>query len=637
MESLARQVAREPGTTLFAVGMGPNQFFNNDNKDRDIFLLAALTGNVGKISGNVGSYAGNYRVAMFNGAPQYINENPFDLELDPAKPARPKQYWVPESAHYYNHEDHPLRVGNKLLTGATHMPCPTKSMWFANANSILGNVKWHYNTVVNALPRIEMICVNEWWWTTSCEWADVVFGVDSWCELKHPDMTASVTNPFLCVFPRTTLPRIFHTMGDIEVMALVASRLAELTKDERFNDCWKFVREGRTDVYLQRILDFSTNTKGYQFADLEAMAQQGIPALMNNRTIPKTVGYEQVTDSQPWYTKTGRLEFYREENEFIEAGENLPVHREPVDSTFYEPNVIVAAPHEALRPDGPEKYGVKLDDLSCETRCGRNVVKTWSQLKTSPHPLIKDGYTFVFHTPKYRHGAHTMPIDTDMIAVLFGPFGDLHRQDKRMPFVAEGYVDMHPQDARDIGVQDGDYVWIDGDPEDRPFRGWQKNKKDYAFARLLCRARYYPGTPRGVTRMWFNMYGATPGSQQGQAERKDGLAKNPRTGYQAMFRSGSHQSATRGWLKPTWMTDSLVRKEMFGQGIGKGFLPDVHCPTGAPREAIVKITKAEPGGMEGKGLWRPAELGIRPTYENEAMQQYLAGAFIVAGSQKKES
>ena len=27
---------------LFAVGMGPNQFFNNDNKDRDIFLLAAL-------------------------------------------------------------------------------------------------------------------------------------------------------------------------------------------------------------------------------------------------------------------------------------------------------------------------------------------------------------------------------------------------------------------------------------------------------------------------------------------------------------------------------------------------------------------------------------------------------------------
>ena len=30
------------------------------------------------------------------------------------------------------------------------------------------------------------------------------------------------------------------------------------------------------------------------------------------------------------------LGFYREEDEFIEAGENLPVHREPVDSTFPE-------------------------------------------------------------------------------------------------------------------------------------------------------------------------------------------------------------------------------------------------------------------------------------------------------------
>ena len=43
----------------------------------------------------------------------------------------------------------------------------------------------------------------------------------------------------------------------------------------------------------------------YQFTELEEKARQDIPALMNSRTIPKAVGYEQVTDSQPWYTKTG--------------------------------------------------------------------------------------------------------------------------------------------------------------------------------------------------------------------------------------------------------------------------------------------------------------------------------------------
>ena len=628
VQKLARHFAKDFGTTLFALGMGPNQFFNSDNKDRDVFLLASLTGNVGKIGGNVGSYAGNYRTALFNGAPQYINENPFDIELDETKPSRPKQYWKAESAHYYNHEDHPLRVGNKLLTGKTHMPCPTKSLWFANANSILGNVKWHYNMVVNALPKIELIAVNEWWWSTSCEWADVVFGVDSWAELKHPDMTASVTNPFLLVFPKTPIPRIFNTMGDIEVYATVASKLADLTGDNRFNDYWKFVREDRTDVYLQRILDNSTNTKGYSFKDLHDKAINGVPAVINSRTTPKNVGYDQITDSTPWYTKSGRLEFYREEDEFIDAGENLPVHREPVDSTFYEPNIIISAPHEAMRPKTPEDYGVKRDDLSCETRCGRNVVYSWADAKNTAHPLIKDNYKFIFHTPKFRHGSHTTPIDTDMNAMLFGPFGDIYRRDKRSPFVTEGYVDINPSDAQELGVNDGDYVWIDADPEDRPFRGWQKDKKNYEFARLLCRARYYPGTPRGVTRMWFNMYGTTPGSQQGQRERKDGLAKNPRTNYQAMFRSGSHQSATRGWLKPTWMTDSLVRKGMFGQAMGKGFAADIHCPTGAPRESFIKITKAEPGGIGNEPLWRPTKLGIRPRNESDAMKRYLAGDFI---------
>jgi nitrate reductase alpha subunit len=222
-----------------------------------------------------------------------------------------------------------------------------------------------------------------------------------------------------------------------------------------------------------------------------------------------------------------------------------------------------------------------------------------------------------------------MPIDTDYMAALFGPFGDMYRRDKRSPGTGEMYVDMNPKDARELGIEDGDYIWIDGDPNDLPFRGWDDpaRKDEYKVARLMARARYYPGTPQGITRMWFNGYMATPGTVKAHETRADKLAKNEETHYQALFRYGGHQSLTRSWLKPTHQTASLVTRKLFSNEVGKGFSADVHCVTGAPRESLAKFTKAEDGGIDGKGLWRPAALGFRPTVENEALKRYLAGGF----------
>jgi nitrate reductase alpha subunit len=629
IRGLARQIAANMDRTLFVMGMGPNQFFNSDLKDRAVFLVAALTRNIGKFGGNVGSYAGNYRASFFNGLGQYIGENPFDPELDPAKPARSRKYWKAESVHYFNHGDTILRMGDTPLTGRTHMPTPTKAVHVSNSNSLIGNAKGHYDSIVNIFRKVEFIAINEWWWTASCEYSDIVFPVDSWAEMKYPDMSISVTNPFLYVFPATPLPRIHDTRSDLEVAAGVCRAVGRATDDEeRHAAYWKFVN--RTDgarPYIQRILDHSNATRGYDILELETKAAQGIPAILQTRTYPKVGAWEQGTEGKPWYTKTGRLEFYREEQEFMDSGENVLVHREPIDSTFYEPNVIVAKPHPLLRPKRPEDYGVDPGDVSGDTRQARHVILSVDEMLRTEHPLIKEGHRFIFHTPKYRHGAHTTAVDTDIVAVWFGPFGDIYRRDKRMPFVNEMYVDINPRDAQELGVEDGDYVWIDADPHDRPFREWQKNPRWYKVARLMARARYYPGTPRGVTRMWHNMYGATYGSVRGAEVNENGLAKSPETNYQSLFRTGSHQSCTRGWLKPTWMTDTLTTKGLLGQRVTQGFVPDVHCPTGAPRESFVKITRAEAGGIGGEGLWHPVELGFRPTYESDALKRFIDGEF----------
>jgi nitrate reductase alpha subunit len=95
--------------------------------------------------------------------------------------------------------------------------------------------------------------------------------------------------------------------------------------------------------------------------------------------------------------------------------------------------------------------------------------------------------------------------------------------------------------------------------------------------------------------------------------------------------------AVDSWAELKYPDITASVTNLFGQTIGKGFLPDVHCPTGAPREAIVKISKAEPGGIGGKGLWRPAALGLRPGYESEAMKRYLAGEFVPPGSDQSGS
>lgn len=627
----AREIAAHKGNTKITTGMGVNQYFNGDLTVKAIFLLAALTGNVGKVTGAVGSYAGNYRLALVNGVVQWNMEDPFDIETDPNKPAKVKLYWRGESQHYFAGFDEPLIVGNRNFTGKTHMPVPTKFMWQVDNNSGIGNQKWAYQVIMNVLPKLECIVTNEWWWTLTCEYSDIVLGVDAWNENKYLDISVSATNPFVYTWVKTPHRRFFDTKNDLDTYALVSKRLYELTGDKRFFDYWKFVWEGKPEVYIQRIINASSTLRGYKIEDLAKKAEQGIPSIILSRSYPKFIGTAQTKENMPWYTKTGRLEFYREEDTFIDAGENLPIHREPIDSTHYEPNVIVAKKHVLLRPKTPKDYGLdeKESLLNTEERQVRNVIIDPENLTKTQHPLIKTfGATHIVHTPKFRHTTHTGTGDVDIVALLFGPYGDVYRHDRRMPYVSEAFIEINTKDLEKLGINDGDYVYVDADPQDRPFIGWEKRPEDYEVARALVRVRASHSTPPGLAKIWFNMYGSSHGTVLGAKINKNGAAKNPHTGYQSFFRRGSHQSVTRGWLKPTLMGDLFLRKDLFGQRIGKGAMIDVYVPVGAPREGFAKITKAENGGFNNKGMWRPLQLGLRPQTANKILKKILNGEFI---------
>jgi nitrate reductase alpha subunit len=52
---------------------------------------------------------------------------------------------------------------------------------------------------------------------------------------------------------------------------------------------------------------------------------------------------------------------------------------------------------------------------------------------------------------------------------------------------------------------------------------------------------------------------------------------------------------------------------------------DNHAINTVPKETLVRVTKAEDGGMGGKGVWKFATTGNTPDNENDFMKEYLAG------------
>lgn len=625
----AQDLAASKATAMIC-GMGMNMYLHNDLINRAYLLVAALTANVGIPGGNVGSYAGNYKSPVFNGLPAYVAEDPFNQSLDPDLDGEkvPRRFLGHyESLHFWAHGDSPLIVqtpkeGRVVLTEAGHLPSPTKVAWSANAN-LLGNAKWAYDVMKNVLPNHELYVAQDIEWTMNCEYADVVFPVDSWVELAHPDMTCSCTNPFLQFFPRAAIERLHDTRHDIEVPAGVAKALSKLTGDERFARHFHFVDQDRVDVYMQRILDASDAFRGYKVKEIMA---NGGAALAMFRTYPRIPCWEQVHESVPFYTRTGRMEFYRDEDEWLAQGENLIVHREPVEATPYQPNVIVVP--ETFEVIRPKDYGVAPDELDGDLRCIFNQKWPWEKVRASRNPLMeKFGLTSVFVTCKTRHRVHSSWSTVDWNVIWCSNFGDPTRLDKRTPWVGEEELDINPEDAKALGIEDGDYVWLDAAPNDRPFRG--KRGADPFFdqmTRFMVRAKYNPSFPRGFLNVKHSIYGATHRSVRAQQANPDGSAITD-TGYAPTLRFGSHQSCVRTWLNPTQMTGSLVHKDYFTHKLVKGFTVDTHTPTGAPKESLVKVTFAEKGGIGGRGAWDPVKTGFTPAHENEAMRLYIQGGF----------
>jgi nitrate reductase alpha subunit len=318
------------------------------------------------------------------------------------------------------------------------------------------------------------------------------------------------------------------------------------------------------------------------------------------------------------------MQAYNDEPEVLEYGENFIVHREGPEATPYLPNAIVTT----SRFVRPEDYGIPQSAMGWEERTVRNIALPWSRVKQTKNGLWEQGFKFYCVTPKSRHRVHSSWSTVDWTVILDSNFGDPYRMDKRLPGPGDHQMHINPQAAKDLGIEDGDYVYVDANPADRPYIGWKPDDPFYKVARLMLRAKYNPAYPYNVVMIKHSPFMATERSVRAHETRPDGLAKSEGTGYQANLRYGSQQSLTRDWSMPMHQTDTLFHKQKTGMQFIFGGEADNHALNTVPKETLVKVTKAEDGGLNGKGKWESTATGFTPGHENDFMQKYLGGGTV---------
>jgi len=640
-KDLVRQLAQDISTmkpVAIHQGEGINHWFHATEMNRAAYLPLMLTGNIGQPGAGCHTWAGNYKAALFQGSPWtgpgfkgWVAEDPFEPNLDPSATGdqiKAHAYTKDEEPAYWNHGDLALVVntpkfGRKCFTGQTHMPTPTKALLFTNVN-LINNAKWAYGMIKNVNPNVEMIVSIDIQMTASIEYADIALPANSWLEFEGLEITASCSNPFLQIW-KGGIPPVFDSKDDLSILVGIADALGRTTGDRRFHDYFHFEHVGKRDVYIQRLLDSSTTTKGYKLADILA-GKYGPPGgcLMLFRTYPRIPFYEQVHDDEPFHTDTGRLHAYADVPEAIEYGENFIVHREGPEATPYLPNVIVSSnPHVR-----PESYGIPPQAQHWDERTIRNIKMPWTQVKTTKNFLWEKGFKFYCLTPKTRHRVHSSWSNVDWHMLYDSNFGDPYRLDKRSPSVGEHQLHINPQAARDLKINDGDYVYIDANPADRPYLGARPDDPFYKVARCMLRVKYNHAYPYNIVMMKHAPFIATERSVKAHETRPDGRALSEGTGYQSNLRYGSQQSVTRNWHMPMHQTDTLFHKTKTFMGFIFGGEADNHAINTVPKETLVRVTKAEDGGLGGKGVWQPATTGFTPDNESDFMKRYLSGDLV---------
>jgi anaerobic selenocysteine-containing dehydrogenase len=340
-------------------GASNYQWFHGDLKGRALSLIVALTGNIGKSGAGISTYAGQFKIRWPLGAWWSFKgrKNKWVTYLLWMN----KEYRESEEFKKYNRETPYPKNDVKAFLFGWNNPFDQHNM----ANRMIEYAE---------SGELELIVAIDFQMTTSCKWADVVLPGVTWYE-KY-ELTATILHPYVQI-QQPAIEPLFECMPEIWIFKELAKRLVERWDDEElkrriaefypdsqlFMEEEEAIRGGRWNLKLAREIANKASLKAIELMletggelvegiTLEKLLKGPVRLNLptpNKRQIPF---WEQINLKKPFppqsfpvplsktarFVKSGRIEFYKEEDVFIDLGETLPVHKDPFVDTEYKVN-----------------------------------------------------------------------------------------------------------------------------------------------------------------------------------------------------------------------------------------------------------------------------------------------------------
>jgi anaerobic selenocysteine-containing dehydrogenase len=319
----------EPAAIL--MGGGSNHWYHGDLTGRAYALLAVMTGNVGKSGGGFSVYVGQYKVRVVAA--------PWNFPDDIHPPIVSTIYWVTG----------PTETMNPAV------PYPAsgfKALFLTFSNFMLQSP--NINQVHERLAEMELVVDVDHQMTETATWADVVLPATTWYEKW--DLTATPLHPFLQL-QQPAIDPVGESRSELWMWSELVKRIDEET--------WKTYFEGwDEEKAIETILaagDFAGGpTEGITLEQLKAgpvrlrVPDPDIPFLAQvNDLVPfPPPSPPSPIEATQVFLPTRRIELYKEEDRFLELGEQVVTHKDPYDDGVHDPAEFplrLLSPHSKWR------------------------------------------------------------------------------------------------------------------------------------------------------------------------------------------------------------------------------------------------------------------------------------------------